>query len=157
MLSLTLALPCCLSASICQFVTLAWRCGSAASCTWDWRVHIIHFNVPPPSLLPPLLPSSIQLFCPTHHVLVLHSFFSSLFSSYFFSLPLSHPSSSCVFKYISLPHSSTHLLVFSLFLYLSFSALVFKLVAPIHCSCSDKLVKLYYIGCNIFIVTVCFV
>ncbi len=55
--SVTVFLLGCISASISQFVLLAWRRHSAASCTSAWRVHIIHFNIYPPSslLLPPLL------------------------------------------------------------------------------------------------------
>jgi len=131
-------LLCCITASICQFVTLAWRCSSAASCTLDWRVHIIHFNIYPPSPSPPpLLPSSIGSFLSNHiffsfhpSAVILHSFLSSHFPS-FFASPLLHPS--------SLPHLIARLCLSSLVFFLSFSQLVFKLADTIRLGFSDKL------------------
>lgn len=93
----------CISANISQFVTLAWRHHSAASCTSDWRVHIIHFNFYPyffllRHLFPFIHPSfSIQSFAPfsflpsplTFHLIYHFSvlIFLTVFL-YFFPLPL---------------------------------------------------------------------
>lgn len=100
----SVSLLCCISASISQFVSLARRRRSAASCTSDWRVHIIHFNIySPPSLSPSLHPSlRLPLSFPIHPLIL---------PSYFFPSILCHVSSftSCPFIYFS-PFTSSSLL-----------------------------------------------
>lgn len=143
---MTVFLLCCISASISQFVLLARRHHSAASCTSDWTVHIIHFNIYPPS---PSL--SFHHFFPFTRQSSPSLPLSSLKSSTPFYLPLIHSSlvtlSSLPFFYpffLFCPYTLLFLLVHSpLSLYLLPPFLLISLTISFLINSNCKLMCLY--------------